>query len=31
MTRAARAMVEARFTWANVIRETERLYGEMLQ
>jgi glycosyltransferase involved in cell wall biosynthesis len=31
MTRAARTMVEARFTWANVIRETEKLYREMLQ
>jgi len=31
MTRAARAMVEARFTWANVIRQTENLYREMLQ
>jgi glycosyltransferase involved in cell wall biosynthesis len=31
MARAARAMVEARFTWANVIRETERLYREMLR
>ncbi len=31
MTRTARTMVEARFTWANVIGETEKLYREMLQ
>lgn len=31
MSRAARAMVESRFTWAHVVRETERLYREMLQ
>jgi len=31
MTRTARTMIEARFTWANVIRETENLYREMLQ
>jgi UDP-N-acetylglucosamine:(glucosyl)LPS alpha-1,2-N-acetylglucosaminyltransferase len=31
MARAARAMVETRFTWANVVRRTERLYREMLQ
>ena len=31
MARRARAMVESRFTWAHVVRETERLYREMLQ
>lgn len=31
VARAARRLVESRFTWAHVARETERLYREMLQ
>jgi glycosyltransferase involved in cell wall biosynthesis len=31
ITRVARALVEARFSWTNVVAETERLYDTMLQ
>jgi|SRR5882672_6938593 len=31
LARSARALVESRFTWAHVVRDTERVYREMLQ
>jgi glycosyltransferase involved in cell wall biosynthesis len=31
VARTARTMVESRYTWAHVVRDTERLYREMLQ